>query len=184
MGGRSAPSRHSRVREVDPALRMAIRHDCWANLELLRFCAGLTREQLAWTSPGTYGSIHATLQHVVGAEQGYLRSLTGERAPLGPLEDDDLRPLDELIAREEMNASRIEAALAMDADPVREIHHTDRSVSNAAVVTAQFIHHGSDHRAHVGTILGAHGLVPPELGVWEYAFSVGDLRLPPGFRLD
>ena len=32
----------------------------------------------------------------------------------------------------------------------------------------QFAHHGSDHRAHVGTILGAHGLEAPELDVWAY----------------
>lgn len=170
------------MREADPALRMAIRHNCWANLELLRFCAGLAPDILASTSPGTYGSIHATLQHIVAAEQGYLRALTGEPAPLGPLAAGDLRPIEELIAREETNSSRIEAALVMDADPVRKIQHTDRSVSNAAVVTAQFIHHGSDHRAHVGTILGARGVTPPELGVWEYALSVGDLLLPPDFR--
>lgn len=129
--------------------------------------------------PGTYGSIHQTLQHIVAGEQGYLRALTGEPAPLGPLSSDDLRPLADLMARAEANAARADDALASDADPVRAITHSDGSVSNAAVVIAQLIHHGSDHRAQVGTILGAHGVAAPELGVWEYAFAIGDLRLAP-----
>ena len=166
---------------VDPALLMAVRHSCWAGLELLRFCASLRTDELAWSVPGTFGTIHQTLQHIVDGEQGYLRGLTGEAAPLGPLRDDDLRPIAELVAREKTNAARLEHLLASDRDPRRAITHSDRSVSNAAVVTAQLIHHGSDHRAQIGTILGAHGVTPPELGVWEYALTTGDLVLPPGF---
>ncbi len=169
--------------DVDPRLLMAVRHNSWANLELLRFCASLTREQLAWTSPGTYGSIHETLQHIVDGEQGYRRGLSGDPPPLGELRDDDLRPIDELVARGGTNTERIERALAAETDPLRKIVHTDRSISNAAVVIAQLIHHGSDHRAHVGTILGARGIEPPPLGVWEYALTTGDLWLPPDFAL-
>jgi hypothetical protein len=40
----------------------------------------------------------------------------------------------------------------------------------------QFAHHGSDHRAHIGTILGAHGLPTPELDVWALAHEVGAER--------
>lgn len=163
---------------------MATRHNSWANLELLRFCRSLTSEQLAWTSPGTFGSIHATLQHIVDGEQGYLRGLTLEPPPRGKLSDDVLVPLDDLIVREETNAERLELLLASERDPRRSILHTDRSSSNAAVVTAQLIHHGSDHRAHVATILGAHAIVPPELGVWEYALAIGELILPPAVGPD
>src|SRR5205807_8379648 len=32
----------------------------------------------------------------------------------------------------------------------------------------QAVHHGNDHRTHVCTILGAHGLEVPEFSAWEY----------------
>ena len=47
------------------------RQNEWANLETLRIGRGLSDEQLDSTAVGTYGSIRATLQHIVGAETGY-----------------------------------------------------------------------------------------------------------------
>jgi hypothetical protein len=32
----------------------------------------------------------------------------------------------------------------------------------------QAVHHGNDHRTHICTILGAHGLEVPEFSGWEY----------------
>ncbi|MEP7105780.1 MAG: hypothetical protein ABI838_08035, partial [Chloroflexota bacterium] len=32
----------------------------------------------------------------------------------------------------------------------------------------QAVHHGNDHRTHICSILGAHGLKTPELSGWEY----------------
>ena len=49
----------------------------WANLHLLDVCATLTDEQLQLTAPGTYGTIADTLQHMLSAEQRYLRRLSG-----------------------------------------------------------------------------------------------------------
>ena len=43
----------------------------------------------------------------------------------------------------------------------------------------QFAHHGSDHRAHVGTILGANGLEAPDLDVWAYGREIGAVRALP-----
>jgi hypothetical protein len=38
---------------------------------------------------------------------------------------------------------------------------------------AQALHHADDHRSHVLSILGAHGLEAPRLDVWAYARSAG-----------
>jgi hypothetical protein len=43
------------------------------------------------------------------------------------------------------------------------------------VIASQFIHHGSDHRAHIGSILGAHGVEPPDIDVWAYGRSIGEV---------
>lgn len=52
-------------------------------------------------------------------------------------------------------------------------------IAAAAIIVAQYIHHGSDHRAHVGTILGAHGVAGPALDVWAYGRSTGEVIPPP-----
>jgi uncharacterized damage-inducible protein DinB len=164
---------------TDTALLRALRHNVWANLELLAFCDRLTAEQLAWTAPGTYGSIHATLQHTVGAENGYLFALTGQLPPGGRLTP-DLVPLSQLIERERTNGERIESVVGAGFDPERVITRARGDTATAGIIVAQFVHHGSDHRAHVGTILGAHGIEPPEIDVWAYGSEIGEALPPPG----
>src|SRR5439155_11981549 len=41
------------------------RHNGWANRALLDACRHLSEEQLGATAEGTYGSVLATLQHIV-----------------------------------------------------------------------------------------------------------------------
>lgn len=163
---------------IDATLLRAVRHNCWANAELIRFCQGLSTDHLAATVPGTFGSVHATLQHTVSAEHGYLDALTGEEPPGGMLSRDTLVPLEDLLARARSNAERIERYLASGPDQERRIKRPSGAVAVAAIIAAQFVHHGSDHRAHVGTILGANGVQPPDLDVWSYALTTGELERP------
>jgi hypothetical protein len=44
---------------------------------------------------------------------------------------------------------------------------------------AQAIHHADDHRSHILSILGARGLEVPELSVWDYAISTGQMHELP-----
>lgn len=57
-------------------LRTIVDHHVWATLRLIERCATLTSGQLELTTPGTFGSIHATLTHLVGADQRYLSGIT------------------------------------------------------------------------------------------------------------
>jgi uncharacterized damage-inducible protein DinB len=159
---------------ADSTLTRAVRHNTWANLEMLSFCARLDKEQLDWSAPGTLGSIHRTLQHIVGAESFYLRLLTGAPPPEGRL-GDNLVPVDDLVRREKTNGERIERVLQAAFDPDRKLEVNKGETATAGVIVAQFIHHGSDHRAHVGTILGSHGVEPPDLDVWAYGTSIGEV---------
>jgi hypothetical protein len=47
-------------------------------------------------------------------------------------------------------------------EPYPEIEHA------VGLFLAQAVHHGHDHRAHVCSILGAHGLDVPYLSGWDY----------------
>jgi uncharacterized damage-inducible protein DinB len=163
---------------TDATLLRALQHNNWANQQLLDFCAKLTEEQRAWTSPGTYGSIHACLQHILGGESGYLSSLTGGELPPGGRLPESLVPLDQLRALAHSNAERIERVLAAERDPERKITRPSGAIVPATVIVAQFIHHGSDHRAHIGSILGAHGVEGPHLDVWAFGRAIGVSTAP------
>ncbi len=58
---------------MNTALAELFRHNLWANRRLLDLCAGLGDELLDASTPGTFGRVHDTLQHIVDAEEGYLR---------------------------------------------------------------------------------------------------------------
>lgn len=38
---------------------------------------------------------------------------------------------------------------------------------------AQALNHGTEHRAHLCTILGAHGTPPPQIDAWSWAEAGG-----------
>ena len=158
---------------TDATLLRAMRHNSWANLEMLAFCSKMSSSQLEWTAEGVYGSIHATLQHILSGEAGYLHSLTGGELPPGGRPPDTLMPLDRLADLARSNAERIEKVLASETEPERKITRPSGAVVPASIIVAQYIHHGSDHRAHIGTILGAHGVEGPNLDAWAFGRAIG-----------
>lgn len=162
---------------IPPMLRQ-LRHDIWATEKLIAHCRTLGDEQLALTAPGTYGTIRRTLEHIVGADERYLLRLGIATADPTLREDHDM-PLDEIASHLALVKAGVEKLFAgTDFDPDRVVIDTrdpSRELEAWMMVT-QFTHHGSDHRAHVGTILGAHGLATPDLDVWTYGKELGAMR--------
>lgn len=170
---------------TEETLLRLVRHNTWANLRLFDFCATMPPEQLEWTTPGTFGTLHRTLHHIVGAEHAYLLALTGELPPIEvegrgkPMSGGWAAPIDELVERARSNGERMERFVRNGFDPLRTVTPF-RNRAAAAIVAAQYIHHGSDHRAHAGTILGAHGVEIPldanddGLDLWAYGTTTGE----------
>jgi uncharacterized damage-inducible protein DinB len=48
--------------------------------------------------------------------------------------------------------------------------------TNAAIVIAQALHHGSAHREQICAILRGFGLDPPEVQPWDFADTTGRSR--------
>lgn len=149
----------------------AIRHHVWATRRLLEYAQGLSPAQRALTVPGTAGSLNFCLAHVVGADQRYLRGLGAEiEPPFWEAEDSDLA---DMLAAHAAGERAWERFLAAPPDLDGWFARPDSRVRRI-VLPAQAIHHGTDHRTQVGTILLHHGLELPAVAVWAYAREAGD----------
>ena len=153
-------------------LDQVLRHNTWANGAIIEFCRGLDPATHESVSPGTYGTIERTLQHLIGAEQWYVQLLTGEL--IGPrLRRDRPRPaLDQLAMVAAGTGERVTAVAESD-DPSRRIRLTGGRASTVGVILAQLVHHGNEHRTQITTILGANGIEPPPLSAWAYGRAAG-----------
>ena len=65
------------------ALHDPVRHNSWATRQILEFCRGRGEQTLNATVPGTYGTIIATLRHIIYCEMDFLDRLLG-REPSDP----------------------------------------------------------------------------------------------------
>lgn len=122
-----------------------IGHHLWAIDRLMRWAVRLDDESEELTAPGTYGKVGDTLRHLVFADHQYL----------GWLEYPDWATY-----------------LADEVDFDRQVGD-ERGWSPAWAIPVQAIHHGNDHRTHVGTVALAHGLQAPDVDVWSYAQAEG-----------
>lgn len=154
-----------------PLLRRCFEHHLFATRQVLEAATSLTAEQLQLETQGTYGSILATLNHLVGADLNYLRRLRhGGRGE--PLENASPAELMELLERQ---AAGWRDYLDSEPDFEESLELSDGTYP-AWVVVAQAAHHGNDHRTHVGTTLLHHGLEVPGIDVWAYGDAEGVLR--------
>jgi uncharacterized damage-inducible protein DinB len=144
-----------------------LRHNTWANGAIIAFFRDLDPATQESVSPGTYGTIERTLQHLVGAQQWYTQLLTGEL--IGPrLRRDGPRPTLDLLAAVAAGTGERIAAVAEADDPARRIEMNEGRRSTVGVILAQLVHHANEHRTQITTILGANGIEPPPLSAWAY----------------
>ncbi len=163
---------------VDP-----LRHNAWATRELIAFCRGLRPEQLQATSEGNYGTILATLQHIIAAEARYRSRLAGA-TPDWPSDPEETEDLDELGRMAEDMARYWDEFAAGDFDAERVISWVSPvsgslSEAEAGILVAQTLNHGNEHRAQIATILTTIGIEPPHLDGWTYAVATGRFRETP-----
>jgi uncharacterized damage-inducible protein DinB len=158
-----------------PLLRRFLGHHLWATERLLEHCRSLSPQQLALTAPGTYGSIVDTLDHLVSSDRSYLSGVTG-RGRTPALDAGGPGPLLEHVSRQRDGwLAYLDSAPDLDALVQRR-----SGAYPAWVVVLQAIHHGNDHRTHVGTVLLSHGLEAPEIDVWAYGIAEDKLQFPLG----
>ena len=156
-------------------LRDAFEHHNWASLVVLDACADLSDEQLSATVPGIYGSILDTLRHLVEADVWYLHTLTDPRVPTI---DESTMGVPELRAEMARNGPRWRALLDRELDPEQDVAFGNSQGETHApmgIRIAQVLHHGTDHRSQVCTVLTSLGITPPSIDLWDFAQLDGRL---------
>ncbi len=173
VGFEKADSEVGRRERRNAVLRRAFGHHFWATSELLTRCLALSPEQLALSAPGTYGPILETFDHMVSSDRSYLSRLQGG-GRLPRLNAGGLQPLlDEFRRTSDRWLAYLDSAPDFDAP----IDMQDGTRVGAWVIVAQAIHHGNDHRTHIGTVMMRNGLTIPDLDPWTYALAAGALEV-------
>ena len=162
---------------MNTVLKDLIHHNIWANRTLLEFCSGLDQEQLDWTAPGAFAGIRATLEHLVDSEVAYFRLMTGiEVDPTdGVTVDLTLEQIREWLALLDVHwESFIQSTTNVDQQfTATSSDSGHRFRFTHGVVLAQVFNHSNVHREQVCNILTVHGIQPPEIDAWKYAFATG-----------
>jgi uncharacterized damage-inducible protein DinB len=147
------------------------KYNLWANLRLLDVCAQLSDAQLDATTKGIYGSVRETLMHMLAAEEGYTRSLTG-KIPTPALKEFTTFPGFDEMRRRAKESGEALIMFAEQAEPgeLSQILHLDGGTYDAAViiVVIQVINHAIDHRSQISTLLSQQDIEPPDLDSWAY----------------
>jgi uncharacterized damage-inducible protein DinB len=146
-----------------------VRYNNWANAQVLAACQELTASQLAATAPGTYGSIHKTLGHIIDAEADYVDRMTGN-GPQPAFRWEDGPSVTELSAfAEQVAAALLDAAERIP--PTQMVHEEEEGEFldyQARHLFIQTINHGIEHRTNITTILAGMGLPAPDVAGWAY----------------
>ncbi len=160
-------------------LAVPIEYDNWATLKLARFCVGLSAEQRALTTPGTMGTIEATLIHMVAAKERYAAALRGSPPPDGAIRETTTKDLGQLVARAGKLSEWFQSFSAgpIDVERIIERRGADGTAQRmpTGILLAQFLHHGNEHRAQLGSIFGAHGIEPPHYSAFNWGSELGKI---------
>jgi uncharacterized damage-inducible protein DinB len=166
---------------MNEMLREAFRHSAWATRTLVAACRGLSLEQMRRPAC-PYGSVLATLNHIVLSDAGYAASLAGAR-PAWATDGNDTDDLTAIDARVDETARLWERLLAgpLDAERVLVLDAGEYECP-ASIVVVQALQHASAHREQIRAALKGFGVQPPDLQSWAYADATGRARWRRGTK--
>jgi len=151
-------------------LRELFRYHAWAALRLIDACIGYPPAIVHEIVVATDRSILHILTHLVGTEQVYLETLTGEAAA-DTIRRGEVLSLTDLRPRYQVQSRRWDAALERIADldvtiPADAARPAMPHAQN--LLFMQMIQHGIDHRTQICTTLQTLGLEAPAIDGWAY----------------
>jgi uncharacterized damage-inducible protein DinB len=160
-------------------LGVAIDYDNWATDKVAQFCAALASKQRALTTPGTMGTVEATLIHLVAAKERYASALRGTPPPDDAIRETTTTDLNQVVARSKKLGEWFAeyGKGPIDVERIITRRGADGSIQHmpAGILIAQFLHHGNEHRAQLGSIFGANGIEPPHYSAFNWGNELGKI---------
>ena len=152
--------------------RLLMDYNAYANGRVLEQALGLDDAALKRDGGASKGSILGNLQHVVSAQDVWLRRWQGE--PVRLFESPARRQIAAAFAASDEALRKFAAALHDD-DWQRIIHYNDRAGASHStalgVLITHVINHGTLHRGEAGMLLGGHGRSPGDLDFVLYVLG-------------
>ena len=152
----------------------------WANLALIDACAALDASDLDAAAPGTFGTIRATLWHIVETEYRFLAALLGEanagHKPLPGSPDGDLGTL---RVHALGTGDGLETwAESVAGDPLLHGEWDDGPYhAPASLFIGQAFLHAQEHRTQIQERLEHAGIDAPDLTAWAWWESLGSVGM-------
>lgn len=160
-------------------LKVPIEYDNWATERLAQFCEALSPDQRALTTPGTMGTVEATVIHLVGAKERYAAALRGTPPPDDAVRETATKDLGHVVARAKKLSEWFSgfAQGELELEKIIERRLADGTTQRVPmeILLTQHLHHGNEHRAQLGSIFGAHGIEPPHFSAFDWGRERGDL---------
>lgn len=155
--------------------RTLARYNRWANRRLYAACAELHEADYLKPRPSFFGSIHATLNHILVGDRLWMGRITGH--------DAGIRSLDQIlygdftglrVAREAEDAQIINAVDGMDEPTLnttlryRTITDPQTLATPMRLVLGNFFNHQTHHRGQAHGLLSQTAVAPPPLDLLIY----------------
>jgi uncharacterized damage-inducible protein DinB len=160
-------------------LAVLIEYDNWATEKLAKFCAALSPAQLELTTPGTMGTVKATLIHLVGAKERYAAALRGTPPPDDAVRETTTQDVGQVVARVAKLSEWFRGFAKGELELEKTIERTGADGKTQrmpmGILIAQFLHHGNEHRAQLGSIFGANGIEPPHYSAFNWGTELGKI---------
>jgi uncharacterized damage-inducible protein DinB len=151
------------------------RYNRWANQRLYAACAQLPEAEYLKKRPAFFGSIHATLNHILVGDRLWLGRLTGHPAT-------HIKALDQIlypefaglrVAREAEDAAIINYVDSLDEPTLNSTLRYKRMDGESAAlplrhVLAHIFNHQTHHRGQAHGLLSQTAVAPPPLDLAHY----------------
>ena len=149
--------------------RMLASYNALANRRLYEACAHLSDEERKEHRQAFFGSIHATLNHIMVGDRIWLGRFSGEEVPSTDLDAILYEEFEELWEAREVEDARIEAfAAGIDEGflmgTIRYVNNEGRTLEDPVdLLVMHFFNHQAHHRGQVHDMLTQTEVPPPVL---------------------
>jgi uncharacterized damage-inducible protein DinB len=154
-------------------LRQIYDYNFWARDQQLAVCAGLSEEQLSRPLGSSFGSLHDTLKHIVGAEWVWMERIDGRQARSVPWYP-EVSSLESLRGRWSLVEAELRRFVAQVtpqalAAPLTYVNFKGETWTYPLWQTLLHLpNHGTYHRGQVTMALRQLGATPPAIDFLVY----------------